>query len=153
LQPNDINAAGRNFEKNVVVYIDADASDSIGWKIDLIPDDPDSHIEYLRDDGQRVGSLSGVIVTRGGGLRLEAGTQWSGAIFVPEGSLRILGGCSFTGTIYAKGFTAQGGGSTVQLVPEWFDRLPAGFVDILRTAYLECEPFQNYPAGSKCAGI
>ena len=153
LQPNDINAAGRNFEKNVVVYIDADASDSIGWKIDLIPDDPDSHIEYLRDDGQRVGSLSGVIVVRGGSLRLEAGTQWSGAIFVPEGSLRILGGCTFTGTIYAKGFTAQGGGSTVQLVPEWFDRLPAGFVDILRTAYLECEPFQNYPAGSKCAGI
>jgi type II secretory pathway pseudopilin PulG len=153
LQPNDINAAGRNFEKNVVVYIDADASDSIGWKINLIPEDPTSDINYIRDDGQRVGSLSGVIVLRGGSLRLEAGTQWSGAIFVPEGSLRILGGCTFTGTIYAKGFTAQGGNSTVQLVPEWFDRLPAGFVDILRTAYLECEPFQSYPAGSKCAGI
>lgn len=153
LLPNDINAAARNFEKNVVVYIDADANDEIGWKINLMPEDPNSDMLYLRDDGQRVGSLSGVIVLRGGGLRLEAGTNWSGAIFVPEGSLRILGGCTFTGTIYAQGFTAQGGNSTVQLVPEWFDRLPAGFVDILRTAYLECEPFQNYPAGSKCAGL
>jgi type II secretory pathway pseudopilin PulG len=153
LQPADINAANRNFEKNVVVYIDADESDEIGWKIDLIPDDPNSDIKYLRDDGQRVGSLSGVLVVRGGGLRLEAGTDFSGAIFVPEGSLRILGGCTFTGTIYAQGFTAQGGNSTVQLIPEWFDRLPAGFVDILRTAYLECEPFQNYPVGSKCAGL
>lgn len=153
LQPNDINASGRLFEKNVVIYIEADASDDIGWKIDLIPEDPDSDIEYRRDDGQRVGSLSGVLVLRGGNLRLEAGTQFAGAIFVPEGTLRILGGCTFTGTIYARGFTAQGGGSTVQLVPEWFDRLPAGFVDILRTAYLECEPFQNYPAGSKCAGL
>jgi type II secretory pathway pseudopilin PulG len=154
LQPADIGAATRNFEKNVVVYIDADASDDIGWKINLIPESTSSDIRYLREDGQRVGSLSGVIVVRGGSLRLEAGTQWSGAIFVPEGTLRILGGCTFTGTIYAQGFTAQGGGSTVQLVPEWFDRLPAGFVDILRTAYLECEPFQNYdPALSKCAGL
>jgi type II secretory pathway pseudopilin PulG len=154
LQPNDINAATRNFEKNVVIYIDADASDDIGWKINLIPEDTNSDIKYLRDDGQRVGSLSGVLVLRGGSLRLEAGTSFSGAIFVPEGTLRILGGCTFTGTIYAKGFTAQGGGSTVQLIPEWFDRLPAGFVDILRTAYLECEPFQNYdPATSKCAGV
>jgi type II secretory pathway pseudopilin PulG len=153
LQPADINAASRNFEKNVVIYIDADASDDIGWKIDLIPEDTTSDIKYLRDDGQRVGSLSGVLVVRGGNLRLEAGTEFSGAIFVPEGTLRILGGCVFTGTIYAKGFTAQGGGSTVTLTPEWFDRLPAGFVDILRTAYLECEPFQSYPAGSKCAGV
>jgi type II secretory pathway pseudopilin PulG len=153
LQPGDINAANRNFEKNVVVYIDADESDDIGWKINLIPEDTTSDMKYLRDDGQRVGSLSGVIVLRGGNLRLEAGTEWSGAIFVPEGTLRLLGGTTFTGTIYAQGFTAQGGNSTVQLIPEWFDRLPAGFVDILRTAYLECEPFQNYPVGSKCAGL
>lgn len=154
LQPGDINAANRNFEKNVVVYIDADAGDDIGWKINLIPESTSSDIKYLRDDGQRVGSLSGVIVVRGGSLRLEAGTEWSGAIFVPEGTLRLLGGNTFTGTIYAQGFTAQGGNSTVQLVPEWFDRLPAGFVDVLRTAYLECEPFQEYdPATSKCAGL
>jgi type II secretory pathway pseudopilin PulG len=153
IQPNDINAANRNFEKNVVVYIDADASDEIGWRPQLMPEDPDSDIKYLRDDGQRVGSLSGVIVVRGGSMRLEAGTQWSGAIFVPEGTLRLLGGSRFTGTMYSQGLTAQGGNNTVQLTPEWFDRLPAGFVDILRTAYLECEPFQSYPAGSKCAGI
>lgn len=153
IQPTDLNTATRNFEENVVVYIEADAGDIIKWKVNLIPENTSSDIKYLRDDGQRVGSLSGVLVVRGGALHLEAGTQWSGALFAPEGEVRLLGGNTFTGTIYAKGFTAQGGNSTVNLIPEWFKRLPAGFVNILRTAYLECEPFQSYPAGSKCAGL
>jgi hypothetical protein len=153
IQPADLNTATKNYEENVVVYIDADAGDTIKWKVNLIPESTSSDIKYLRDDGQRVGSLSGVLVVRGGSFQLEANTEWSGALFVPEGSVRLLGGATFTGTMYAKGFSAQGGNNTVELVPEWFDRLPAGFVNLTRTAYLECEPFQSYPAGSKCAGL
>lgn len=156
IQPNDLNTATRNFEENVVVYIDADAGDTIKWKVNLIPEDTSSDIKYLRDDGQRVGSLSGVLVVRGGSLNLEAGTEWSGALFVPEGEVRLLGGNTFTGTMYSKGFSSQGGNSSVELVPEWFKRLPGGFVDVTRTSYLECEPFQSYPTGpprSKCLDV
>lgn len=142
LQPADLATSTREFDKNVVVYIDADAGDTIGWKVNLIPGSTSSDIRYTDNAGQRVGSLSGVIVVRGGSLQLEAGTQWSGALFVPENTLRLLGGSTCTCTIYAQGFTAQGGTSTVQLTPDWFKRMPAGFVTVVRTAFLECEPFQ-----------
>jgi hypothetical protein len=153
IQPADIGAPAREFEKNTVVYIDADGGDVIKWRPNVIPGSPDSDMLYTNDDGQRVGIDSVVLVVRGGSLHLEAGTAFSGAIFVPEGEFRTLGGNTFTGTIYAQGFTAQGGNSTIELIPEWFDRLPSGFVKVLRTQYLECEPFQNYPVGSKCAGL
>ncbi|HEX2032039.1 MAG TPA: hypothetical protein VHL78_11670 [Actinomycetota bacterium] len=142
LQPADIGAPAREFAENVVIYIDADADDQIGWKINLIPGSTSSDIRYTNDSGQRVGSLSGIIVVRGGSLRLEANTQWSGALFVPENEVRILGGAICTCTIYAKGFSAQGGNSTIQLTDEWFLRFPAGLVSILRTRFLECEAFQ-----------
>lgn len=143
IQPADLQTDTRNFERNVAVYVEADAGDIIKWKVDLIPGSTDSHIKTLREDGERVGSDSGVLVIRGGSLHLEAGTQWAGALFVPEGETRLLGGNTCTCTIYAQGFTAQGGGSTVQLTSEWFDRLPAGFVSVTRQAFYECEPYQE----------
>jgi hypothetical protein len=82
-------------------------------------------------------------VVRGGALRLESNTLWSGAIFAPEGEFRILGGAVCTCTIYAQAFSAQGGNSTIQLVPDWFNRLPAGLVSVRRTSFFECEPFQD----------
>jgi hypothetical protein len=94
-----------------------------------------------------------IIIVRGASFRVEANTQISGAIFVPEGSLRILGGATCTCTIYAQGFTAQGGGSQIQLTPEWFGRIPPGLTSVLRTGFFECEPFQPYPSDSVCAGI
>jgi Tfp pilus assembly protein PilX len=141
-QPSNLNAATRNFEKNVSIYFDADASDIIKWKVNLIPDSTSSDIRYLRSDGQRVGSLSGVFVVRGGQLHLESGTQWSGALFVPENELRLLGGNTCTCTMYTKGFSAQGGGSTIQLTSDWFRNLPAGFVAVTRQGFFECEPYQ-----------
>lgn len=138
-----INADTRDFEKNSVVYIDADAGDIVGWKINVIPESTSSEMKYTNDDGVRVGIHSIVIVVRGGSLHLEAGTQISGAVFVPEGEFRTLGGNTFTGTVYAQGFTMQGGGSTVRLVPEWFHRLPAGFVKIVRQGFYECERYQQ----------
>jgi hypothetical protein len=135
-------SAKRQFEKNVAVYIDADAGDTIFWKVWLVPNDSSSDIGYINDSGVRVGSSSGVIVVRGGNLSMEANTQFSGAIFVPEGRFQVLGGSVCTCTIYANGFTAEGGSSTVQLTAAWFQRLPAGFVSVRRTAFAECEPFQ-----------
>ncbi len=137
-QPQDVGATSRTFPDNVVVYIEADASDTIGWKVNLIPESTASDLKT----SSGVGPDSGVIVVRGGSLRLEAGTQWSGAIFVPENTLRILGNVVFTGTIYAAGFTAQGGNSTITLTPEWFERMPAGFAQVTRTLFAECERYQ-----------
>ena len=142
IQPSDLQTDTREFEKNVVIYIDADAGDTIGWKVSLIPESTSSDIRYTNDAGERVGSWSGVLVLRGGSLRLESNTSWSGAIFAPEGTVRLLGGSSCTCTIYSQGFVAQGGNSTVQLTEEWFTRMPAGLVSVGRTSFQECEPFQ-----------
>ena len=135
--------AKRQFAKNMAVYIDADAGDTIFWKAWLVPNDPVSDIGYMNDAGVRVGSSSGVIVVRGGSLSMEANTLFSGAIFVPEGRFQVLGGTFCTCTIYANGFTAQGGTSTVQLTPAWFQRLWPGSVNVRRTAFAECEPYQT----------
>jgi hypothetical protein len=142
IQPGDIGAPAKNFAKNVVVYVDADAGDSFGWKVSLIPGSTSSDIKYVNESGQRVGSLSGVIAVRGGRLSLESGLKWSGAIFVPENVFRILGGVTCTCTIFAQGFQAQGGGSTIQLTPEWFQNLPGGVFFVTRQNVIECEPFQ-----------
>jgi hypothetical protein len=143
IQPSTLGTATRNFERNVVVYIDADAGDTINWNVNLIPGSTSSDIRRLNESGVRVGSDSGVIVVRGGTLRLQANTLWAGALFVPVGEVRLLGGTVCTCTIYAVGFTAQGGNSTVQLTPEWFQNLPAGFVSVTRQAFYECEPYQQ----------
>jgi hypothetical protein len=142
IQPKDLQTDTRNFEKNVSVYIEADAGDVIKWKVNLIPESPASDMKMLTEDGRRIGPDSGVITLRGGTLNLEAGTQWSGALFVPEGELRLLGGNTCTCTIYTMAFSAQGGNSTIQLTSEWFGRLPGGFVSVTRTAFYECEPYQ-----------
>lgn len=142
IQPSTLQTSTREFEKNVVVYIEADAGDRIGWKVGLIPDSPASDIRYTNSAGQRVGSLSGVLVLRGGSLQLESNTAWSGALFAPEGTIRVLGGSSCTCTMHSQGFVAQGGNSTIQLTPEWFTRMPAGLVSVSRTSFQECEPFQ-----------
>lgn len=142
LNPADIGATTRDFPKNVVFYIDADAGDTIAWKSSLIPNSTSSDIKYTNNSGQRVGSLSGVIIVRGGKLRFESGMEWTGAVFVPENEFRILGSVKCTCTIASKGFTSQGGGSTIQMVPSWFLNLPAGSVTLLRISFAECEPYQ-----------
>lgn len=144
IQPGDLGAPAREFSQQVIVYIDADAGDSVGWKVGLIPGSTTSDIRFTDPDtAQRVGPDAGIIVVRGGSMRLEANTQWSGALFVPESALRILGGAVCTCTIYAQGFTAEGGNSTVQLTPEWFTRIPGGLFGVRRLVFLECEPFQQ----------
>jgi hypothetical protein len=142
VQPGDIGAPEADFSKNAVVYVDADAGDSIGWKVNLIPEDPDSDMLYTGPSG-RVGIHSGVLIVRGGTLRMEANTLWSGALFAPEGEFRILGGAVCTCTIYAQGFRAEGGGSVVQLTPDWFNRMPAGLTSVRRTSFFECEAYQT----------
>jgi hypothetical protein len=142
-QPGDIGAPAADFPRNAVVYIDADAGDSIGWKVNLVPGSTSSDMKFTNSSGQRVGIDSGILIVRGGMLRLESNTLWSGAIFAPEGEFRILGGAVCTCTIYAQGFSAQGGNSTIQLTPDWFNRLPAGLVSVRRTDFYECEPFQD----------
>jgi Tfp pilus assembly protein PilX len=143
IQPSTIGAPAKNFDKDVVFYIDADAGDIIKWRPSLIPDSLSSDIRYINPDGDKVGSHSGVIVVRGGQLQLEAGTQWFGALFAPENEVRLLGTNTCTCTIYGKGFEKQGGNATVQLIPEWFGKLPAGFFAVERQAFVECEPFQE----------
>ncbi|MGH2740565.1 MAG: PilX N-terminal domain-containing pilus assembly protein [Actinomycetota bacterium] len=150
MQPGDIGAPDGEFAPNVVVYFDADADDTIGWKVDLIPGSTESDILHTNSAGQRVGPPSGVLVVRGGSLQMESNTQWSGAAFVPEGTFRVLGGASFTGTIYANGFESEGGNSTIRLTPEWFGNLPTGLARVLRTGFFECEPYQVYAPGSPC---
>jgi hypothetical protein len=142
-QPGDIGAPAADFPRNSVVYIDADAGDSMGWKIDLVPGNPDSDMLFTNGAGERVGLDSGILIVRGGALRLESNTLWAGAIFAPEGEFRILGGAECTCTIYSQGFSAQGGNSTIQLTPDWFNRLPAGLVSVRRTSFFECEPYQD----------
>jgi hypothetical protein len=142
VQPATIGAPGKDFAKNAVFYIDADAGDQIKWRPDLIPDSTSSDVRYINSAGQKVGSQSGIIVVRGGQLDIEAGTEWSGALFAPENKVRLLGTNTCTCTIYAKGFEKVGGDATVQLVPEWFNRLPAGFVSVNRLSFAECEPYQ-----------
>jgi len=141
-QPGDIGAPAKEFAENAVVYIDADASDTIKWKVSLIPFSTGSDMLHTYPDGVRRGPASGILVVRGGQLQLESGDVWSGAIFVPENQFRILGGVECTCTIYAEGFSAQGGNSMIQLTPEWFQNLPAGLVNVTRRSFSECEPFQ-----------
>jgi hypothetical protein len=143
IQPSTVGAPAKNFAKDVVFYIDADAGDTIKWRPSLIPDSLSSDIRYINPDGNKVGSHSGVIVVRGGQLQLEAGTQWFGALFAPENEVRLLGTNTCTCTIYAKGFEKQGGNATIQLIPDWFGNLPAGFFAVEREAFVECEPFQE----------
>jgi hypothetical protein len=143
VQPATIGAPAKNFAKNAVFYIDADAGDQIKWRPSLTPDSPDSDVRYINSAGQKVGSQSGIIVVRGGQLDIEAGTEWSGALFAPENKVRLLGTNTCTCTIYAKGFEKVGGNAAVQLVPEWFTRLPAGFVSVRRQSFAECEPYQE----------
>src|SRR5919109_375245 len=141
-QPADVGAPAKEFAENVVVYIDADAADTIKWKVTLIPFSTGSDMLHRYPDGVRRGPASGILVVRGGQLQLESGDVWSGAIFVPENNFRILGGVECTCTIYAQGFSAQGGNSNIQLTPEWFQNLPAGLVDVSRRSFAECEPYQ-----------
>jgi hypothetical protein len=141
-QPADVGAPAKDFAENVVVYIDADAADTIKWKVTLIPFSTSSDMLHRYPDGVRRGPASGILVVRGGQLQLESGDVWSGAIFVPENNFRILGGVECTCTIYAQGFSAQGGNSNIQLTPEWFQNLPAGLVDVSRRSFAECEPYQ-----------
>ncbi len=143
IQPSTIGAPAKDFAKDAVFYIDADAGDTIKWRPSLIPDSTSSDVRYINPAGQKVGSHSGVIVVRGGELELEAGTQWFGALFAPENEVRLLGTNTCTCTIYAKGFEKQGGNATIQLIPEWFGQLPAGFFSVERQAFVECEPFQE----------
>lgn len=152
LQPANFSTSTRNFEQNVVVYIDADAGDTIKWKVNLIPGSTSSDIKYINSSGARVGSQSGILAIRGGSLEMET-TTWSGAIFAPENAFRFRGNNDCTCTIYAKNFSSSGGTATIRLTDEWFVRLPAGFAIVTSTGFFECEPFQNYPAGSKCAGV
>jgi hypothetical protein len=141
-QPGDVGAPAKEFAENAVVYIDADASDTIKWKVSLIPFSTSSDMLHTYGDGVRRGPASGILVVRGGDLQMESGNVWSGAIFVPENEFRILGGVECTCTIYAEGFSAQGGNSNIQLTPEWFQNLPAGLVNVTRLNFSECEPFQ-----------
>jgi hypothetical protein len=136
----------------VVVYIDADAGDTIKWKVNLIPNSASSDMKYINDAGNRVGSLSGILAIRQGNLEMET-TTWSGAIFVPENNFKFTGNNSCTCTIYAKSHSSSGGTNTVKLTDDWFVRLPAGFATVTSTGFFECEPFQNYPDGSKCEGV
>jgi hypothetical protein len=142
-QPGDVGAPAKEFAENTVVYIDADANDTIGWKVTLIPFSTSSDMLHTYPDAVRRGPASGILVVRGGQLQLESGDVWSGAIFVPENQFRILGGVDCTCTIYAQGFSAQGGNSNIQLTPEWFQNLPAGLVNVTRRSFSECEPFQT----------
>jgi hypothetical protein len=142
-QPADVGAPAKEFAKNAVVYIDADAGDTVKWKVSLIPGSTSSDMRHTYPDGVRRGPASGILVVRGGELQLESGDMWSGAIFVPENQFRILGGVQCTCTIYAQGFSAQGGNSQIQLTPEWFQNLPAGLVNVTRRSFSECEPFQT----------
>ena len=142
-QPGDIGAPAAEFAENVVVYIDADVSDTIKWKVTLIPGSTSSDMLHTYPDAVRRGPASGILVVRGGQLQLESGDVWSGAIFVPENQFRILGGVECTCTIYAQGFSAQGGNSLVQLTPAWFENLPAALTNVTRRSFAECEPFQN----------
>jgi hypothetical protein len=143
IQPDTIGAPGKDFAKNAVFYIDADAGDLIKWRPSLIPGSDDSDIQYIDSAGDKVGSMSGILVVRGGQLDIEAGTDWSGALFAPENKVRLLGDNICTCTIYGKGFEKAGGNATVQLVPEWFNRLPAGLVSVKRESFAECEPYQT----------
>jgi hypothetical protein len=143
IQPATIGAPAKNFAKDTVFYIDADAGDTIKWRPSLIPDSPSSDVRYINPDGQKVGSHSGIIVVRGGALEIEAGSQWFGALFAPENEVRLLGTNICTCTVYAKGFNKQGGNATLQLIPDWFGKLPAGFFSVERQAFVECEPFQE----------
>jgi hypothetical protein len=143
IQPSTIGAPGKDFAKDAVFYIDADAGDQIKWRPSLIPDSAASDIQYINPAGDKVGSQSGIIVVRGGSLDIEAGTDWSGALFAPENKVRLLGTNTCTCTIYAKSFEKVGGNATVQLVPEWFGRLPAGFYSVTRQSFAECEPYQE----------
>jgi len=159
IQPGDLNTTTRDFEQNVVVYIDADQGDTIKWKVSLVPNDTlsdgtsfPSDIKYINDTGQRVGSLSGILVVRNGSLEMESNTKWSGALFAPENGFKFRGGNDCVCTVYSKGFSSSGGNSRVQLTPDWFAWLPTGFVTVVRTGFFECEPFQTYPAGRPCAG-
>jgi hypothetical protein len=149
VQPSTVGAPGKDFAKNVVFYIDADAGDTIKWRPELIPDSTSSDIKYINSAGAKVGSQSGIIVVRGGGLDIESNTDWSGALFAPENKVRLLGTNVCTCTIYAKGFEKVGGNASVQLIPEWFNRLPAGFVSVNRQTFAECEP---YEASALCPG-
>jgi hypothetical protein len=143
IQPSTVGAPAKDFAKDVVFYIEADAGDTIKWRPSLIPDSTSSDIRYINPAGQKVGSHSGVIVVRGGELELEANTRWFGALFAPENEVRLLGVNTCTCTIYAKGFEKQGGDATIQLTPDWFGKLPAGFFSVEREAFVECEPFQE----------
>jgi hypothetical protein len=142
VQPATIGAPAKDFAKNAVFYIDADAGDTIKWRPSLIPNSVSSDVKYINSAGEKVGSLSGIIVVRGGQLEIEAGTDWSGALFAPENLVRLLGTNNCTCTIYAKGFEKVGGNATVQLTPDWFNRLPAGLVSVKRQSFAECEPFE-----------
>jgi hypothetical protein len=142
VQPSTIGAPAKDFAKNAVFYIDADAGDNIKWRPELIPESTASDVKYINSAGQKVGSLSGIIVVRGGGLDIESNTDWSGAIFAPENKVRLLGTNTCTCTIYAKGFEKVGGNATVQLTPDWFNRLPAGFASVKRQSFAECEPYE-----------
>lgn len=146
IQPSTVGAPAKDFAKDVVFYIEADAGDTIKWRPSLIPDSTSSDIRYINPENQKVGSHSGIIVVRGGSLDLEANTLWSGALFAPDetSKIRLLGTNTCTCTMYAgNGFEKQGGNATIQLTPDWFGKLPAGFYAVEREAFVECEPFQE----------
>jgi hypothetical protein len=156
-QPCDFKATTCNsisphnhFERDLVFFWDTDSNDTIKIKASVVPEDmkasnpgcPNSDFRQSADtEANEKASQSGLIIIRGGAnLELENGACWSGAIFNPEGDFTVRGGVVFVGTVTAVDFNSSGT-NDIKLETGWFGRIPAGFREIQRSAWVECERF------------
>lgn len=140
----------KHFQKNLIFFFEGDAGQNIGLKANIIPGDmqgggsPDcSFFVSAATEAEEVCADSGLIIVLNANFALASGVYWSGAAYVPQGELKMAGGVTFVGTMFVKKFASSGGSNTLILEPDWFGRIPAGFRQITRSRWAECESFQT----------
>lgn len=136
----------KHHPKDLVFFWDTDSGDTIRLAANLKPADMDASCTTDFNQPHNAGdpevsSRSGLIIIRGGAsLEMASGMCWSGAVFNPDGNLKLAGGIVFVGTVTVKNFSSQGSNS-IKLESNWFGRMPAGFREIQRSAWVECQEF------------
>ncbi|MGH9196009.1 MAG: hypothetical protein ACRD1T_09745, partial [Acidimicrobiia bacterium] len=142
----------RHFSRDLVFFFETKPNQNIRITVNVRPDPPSGPDIWegkncttdFRQPGSsevtEVSSQSAIVIVRGGATLKFESICWSGAVFNQSGELELAGNSVFIGTIWTEKFTSSGT-NTIKLDSSWFGRIPAGFRDVQRRDWVECESF------------
>ncbi|MDX6254316.1 MAG: hypothetical protein QOJ11_650 [Frankiales bacterium] len=116
-------AGGALIHNNVVVYID-------GQDVQLGND-------LNAYSTAQCGSVSVVLIVRGGNLHVNAGADFTGAMFVPDGTYFGNGHANIYGTLWAQTINKFNGTADFSLLPCWVANMPGSLMTLTPESYNE----------------